>query len=91
MRINIIKEIDSETREVWGFNWIDISIVFVEFCEEIKPKGKRKWTVSRKIWNVYSSRDSTIPEPVLPGEIRLQALEQALKYIKVKTWSEYKK
>ena len=45
MIIEIEKQIDAETKEVWSFNMFDLNAVFVAWHREVKPKGKRKWTI----------------------------------------------
>jgi hypothetical protein len=89
MRIKIQKQIDVETREIWVFNVFEsFNIVFVGWCKEVKPKGKRKWVVEN-FWDVYSSGKHK--EPVLPEIIRSEALSEVMKYLKVRTWNEWKK
>lgn len=90
MRIEVVKSIDAETREVWTFNMFDLLVVFVGFKTEKKPKGKRIW-VCNEYWDNYDKRNSKLTEPVLPDEIKKDALNLAISYIKVKTWNEYKK
>jgi hypothetical protein len=89
MRIKIQKQIDVETREIWVFNVFEsFNIVFVGWCKEVKTKGKRKWVVEN-FWDVYSSGKHK--EPVLPEIIRSEALSEVMKYLKVRTWNEWKK
>lgn len=91
MTLTIEINVDSETREYYGFNvFDDMSCVFVSFRTESKPKGKRKWKRTN-FWDKYSQRDSTIPEPVLTQNIKDLALERIISLIKIKTWDEYKK
>ena len=40
MRIEIEKQIDAETKEVWSFNMFDLNAVFVAWYRETKPKRK---------------------------------------------------
>jgi hypothetical protein len=90
MRIDIVKQLDTETREVWSFNMFDLTAVFVSWNKEVKPKGKRKWTVEKR-WDKYRGRESNVnQEPILPEKIREDVLLELTKYIKVKTWSEWK-
>lgn len=90
MRIIVEKQTDSETRETWYFNTFDLNIVFIFWSKEVKPKGKRKWTIE-KYWDKYSRRDyKMVDEPILTELIRNEALSEAFKNIRVLTWSEYK-
>ena len=89
MVIEVIQEIDNETRDVWRFNILDLNAVFVHWHKETKPKGKRIWRVG-EYWDSYRRRDSSVPEPTLPAEIREKAFTEFSKLIKVQTWYEYK-
>lgn len=90
MRIEIEKQIDAETKETWSFNMFDLNAVFVAWRREVKPKGKRKWTIE-KFWDKYGRREYTmVNEPVLPDIIRSEVLEKVMQYIKVHTWDEWK-
>ena len=90
MRITIEKQIDSETRETWGFNLFDLNAVFVCWHREVKPKGKRKWVI-QDFWDKYGRRDHRlVVEPVLPDNIRSEVISEIMKYIKVHTWNEWK-
>ena len=88
MYIEIILDIDSETRKVYSFNLFDLTVVFVKYHKESKPKGKRIWT-NIEVWDKYA-RDNRIPEPELTMNIRDLALEKTKNLIVVKTWSEFK-
>lgn len=91
MRIDVIKEIDKHTRQVWGFNLFDLTAVFVEFTIEEKPPRKRKWVVIKR-WDKYENRhENRVEEPILPDEIREEAFREVCNFVKVKTWSEWKK
>lgn len=91
MRIEIEKQIDAETKEVWSFNMFDLNAVFVHWSREVKPKGKRKWTVV-KFWDRYNRREYTMgSEPILPETIRSEVLSEVMKYVRVFTWDEWKK
>jgi len=90
MRIEIIKQIDAETRCVWEFNLFDISAVFVGWRKETKPKGKRIWKLV-EYWNYYNERDSSVKRPPkLTKEIREEVVEEIIKIVRVFTWSEWK-
>jgi hypothetical protein len=90
MRISIEKQIDAETKEVWSFNLFDLSAVFVGWQREVKPIGKRKW-VTDYIWDKYGrANHNTVNEPVLPDDIRSEVISEIMKYIKVRTWDEWK-
>ena len=86
--ITIEKQIDSETKEVWRFYMFDLNAVFIAWHKEIKPNGKRKWTVE-KSWDKYN-RHNNILEPVLPESIKQDVHAEVVKLIKVQTWSEFK-
>jgi len=90
MRIEIEKNIDAETREIWVFTSFNLDAVFVEWRKEVKPKGKRKWYVSL-VWDKYArNHNCSAHEPALPDEIREAALVEFTKLVKVKTWNEWK-
>ena len=90
MRIEIEKQINAETKEVWSFNMFDLNAVFIAWNRKTKSKGKRKWTVE-KFWNKYGTREhGMVEEPVLPEIIRSEVLSEAMKYIRVHTWDEWK-
>lgn len=91
MRIEIEKQIDAETKEVWSFNMFDLNAVFVAWHIETKPKGKRKWTIE-KFWDKYNHRRNIgmVQEPELPEDIKAQVKEEVIKKIKVLTWDEWK-
>ena len=78
MRIEIEKQIDEETKECWGFNLFDLTAVFVTWHKEIKPKGKRKWTVVA-FWDKYGRNN--MEEPLLPINIKSEALENVKELI----------
>ena len=88
MRIEIVKQIDAETKEVWSFELFALNAVFVAWKREIKPKGKKKWTIVI-FWDRYY-RNSPITEPILPEIIRSEVLSEVTKYVKVYTWDEWK-
>jgi hypothetical protein len=90
MRIEIEKQIDPETKEVWHFNMFDLHAVFVSWSRQIKPKGKRKWIIE-KFWDKYGRREYTmVNEPNLPDSIRDEVRSEVMKYISVSTWAEWK-
>ena len=90
MRIEIEKQIDAETKEVWAFNMFGLTAVFVDWRIETKPKGKSKWVIE-KFWNKYGRREcNMVQEPLLPEIIRSEVLLEVMKYVKVKTWDEWK-
>jgi hypothetical protein len=89
MHIEVITNIDEQTREIYRFYLFDFSIVFDKYWLETKIKPKRTWTTV-KFWDRISTRSSNITEPILTDEIRELALIKAKKQIKVQTWSEYK-
>jgi hypothetical protein len=90
MRIEVEKQIDAETKEVWSFNMFDLNAVFVAWHREVKPKGKRKWTIEA-FWDKYGRREyKMVEEPTLPLGIRAEVLDKVMEYVKVNTWSEWK-
>ena len=89
MRIEIEKQIDAETKEVYSFNLFDTTAVFVGWSKQSKSKGKRLWCVE-SWWSKYEERSCTAYEPELPEIIKSQAVSKIIELIKVKTWSEYK-
>lgn len=89
MRIEVIKELDGENREVYGFSIFDFNVVFVRYKLETKPAGKRKWNVI-KFWDNYDKRSSNVMEPELTFGIRAEALAQAQDLINVKTFDQWK-
>ena len=93
MRIEVIKQIDTETREVWAFNMFDLNAVFVWWSRESKPKRKRNWIIE-EFWDNYGygrEKFRMAQEPILPEVIRNEALLEVMKHIKVHTWNEWKK
>jgi hypothetical protein len=88
MIIEIEKQIDEETKEIWYFQMFELTAVFVAWQRQVKPKGKRKWTIE-KSWDKYIKRN-TLSEPVLPEIIRSEVLSEVFKNVRVKTWDEYK-
>ncbi len=90
MRIEVKKQIDAETNEVWSFNMFDLNAVFVCWHKEKKPKGKRTWNIV-EFWDKYGRREHTMSaEPTLPDEIKTEALNEIMKCVRVNTWSEWK-
>lgn len=91
MRIQIQKEIDGHTKELWSFNMHGTYLVFVYWQRQIKPKGKRKWSVE-KFWNAQENggRYGMEDEPFLPETIRSEAITELIKIIKVYTKDEWK-
>jgi hypothetical protein len=88
--VEIVKQIDDETREVWSFYIFELNVVFVAWHRETKPKGKRKWTIE-KSWDKYGRNfHNMVNEPVLPETIRSEVITEVMKHIKVKTWNEWK-
>ena len=87
--IHIENEIDKENKEVYSFNTFDTKIVLVGYSTQTKPTNKRKWSIVDK-WDVYSLRDSTLSEPILPEFIRYKAESEFIKTIHVMKWSEWK-
>jgi len=88
MRIEVQKQIDAETKEVWSFNVFDLNAVFVGWHREVKPKGKRKWVVEA-FWDKYGREHRMSEEPVLPENIRNEALSEVMKHAIVYTWDEW--
>jgi len=88
MRIEVIENIDKETRLVYAFNLFDLTLVLVTYSEWSKPKGKRNW-IAKQYWDKYS-RDNTCKEPVLPNMVAIMAIEQVKEMISAKTWDEWK-
>ena len=90
MRIEIIKQIDDETREVFCFNMFDLNAVFVTWHKETKTKGKRKWSIA-DFWDKYARVGQKMStEPELPEIIRSEAISEIMKFVRVKTWDEWK-
>jgi len=90
MRIEIKKEINAETREVWTFNMFYLNAVFVAWHKEVKPKGKRTWKIV-EFWDNYGRKEFTmVNEPQLPDSVREEVLTEVLKWVKVNTWKEWK-
>jgi len=90
MRIEVEKQIDAETKEVWSFNMFDLNAVFVSWHRETKPKGKRTWKIV-EFWDKYGRREHTMSEePALPEIIRSEALSKVMENVRIKTWSEWK-
>ena len=88
MKIIIEKQIDDYTKEVWSFNTFDLNAVFIAWHREVKPKGKRKWTIE-KFWDKYGRSTHMSSEPVLTENIRSEVLSEMMKHIKVYTWDEW--
>ena len=90
MRIEVEKQIDAETKEIWSFNLFDLNAVFVAWHREVKPKGKRKQTI-QAFWDKYGRHDYKMSEePVLPEIIRSEALSKVMECVRIHTWSEWK-
>lgn len=90
MRIEVIKQIDDETREVYTFTLFDLNAVFVCWAIETKPKGKRIWRI-KSFWDKYARKDfNATEEPILPEKIRSEAISEVIKLIRINTWDEYK-
>jgi hypothetical protein len=91
MNIEVIIQIDSETREVWKFHVIDINLILSRWTKEYKPKGKRKWNYT-DIWSTYASewRDSLLHQPIIPKDIREKAILEFSKQLKVYSSEEWK-
>jgi hypothetical protein len=89
MRIEIEQQIDAETKEVYSFNLIDTTAVFIGWNKQVKPKGKRVWK-TEFWWDRYNLRSCNANEPELPEIIRSQALDKVIERCRVKTWAEWK-
>ena len=89
MNIEVIKQKDPETREVYNFTTFDFNIVFTRYSFEQKPKGKRKYQ-RVKYWDTYTWRAAENAEPNLPDEIRQEAVNKAAKNLRACTWDEWK-
>ena len=79
---------DNTFKHEYKFNiFYDMSIVFIGYfkCEKLNKKHKLVG-----FWDKYNSRDSNLYEPILTDELKEKALSEAIKLLKVKTWSEYK-
>lgn len=88
--IEVIHNITKEARQVYVFAEIDNRYaVFTNFYIQEKLPGEIKWR-SVDHWDKYLELDSTIPEPILPEDIRSQALAILVSKAKILTWSEYK-
>lgn len=88
MMIEVIIDVDSETRKVYSFNLFDLIVVFVKYRKESKPKRKKNW-ITIEFWDKYE-RNNRTPEPELTMNIRDLALEKTKNLVVVKTWSEFK-
>lgn len=88
-RIEIIKQIDDRTREVWRFTQFGCDIVAVYYAKETKEKGKRKWLVF-EYWNKYDRhRWGRIDQhPPLTLEVKQLALDAFIGKLRVCTWEE---
>ena len=90
MRIEVVKQIDAETKETWSFNMFDLNAVFVGWHKEVKPKGKLTWKII-EFWDKYGRREYKMSEePILSLGIRSEVLDKVLENVKVNTWSEWK-
>ena len=88
--IEVEKQIDAETKEVYYFRMFNLCAVFVSWDKQVKPKGKRKWTVT-EFWDKYNRVNSNMSEePALPEIVRSQALSEVTKLVRVYTWDEHK-
>jgi hypothetical protein len=90
MRIVVEKQINAETKECWSFNMFDLNAVFIAWHREVKPKGKRKWTIEA-FWDKYARREyKMVAEPALPEIIRTEALSKVMEAVRIHTWDEWK-
>ena len=92
MDIEIIREINKNTRQVWEFNVFDFNkIVFVGYSLRKKPFTKRIWRIKEK-WSVYGRKVElySIKEPELQKHIKDEALKKAESMLRVITWSKFK-
>ena len=90
MRIEVVRQIDTETNEVWSFHLFDLNAVFVAWHKETKPKGKRKWQIT-EFWDKYGvSNGQMSGEPILPEDIKNEALIKITERLRVFTWDEWK-
>jgi len=87
--IEIEKQINETTKEVFRFNLFDLTAVLVYWSIQEKPKGKRKFSII-DYWDRYDRRYRTKPEPNLPDQIRAEALIKLMALVRVKTWDEWK-
>lgn len=89
MRIEVKIPKEDGTIDIYIFTTFELTLVFTGFNKQFKPKGMRVWRI-KTMWDKYNQGDSITPEPELTEEIRKLAFEQTVKYIKVKTWKEFK-
>ena len=89
MRIEVKKEIDHETIEVYSFNLFDLTAVFVSYSRQKLHKGKKAWQVET-FWDKYDERRNVIDEPVLDEAIKKLAWEKCCELMEVKAWDEWK-
>lgn len=90
--MQIIRPIDIYTREVWNFIQFDLNFVLNGYHVEVKPKGKRKWTIDllRK-WDNYSTRDSSIDSPTsIPSDVMVKLQLEIFERTKIITWKAWK-
>lgn len=84
MRIEVEKQIDAETKEVWSFDMFDLNAVFVAWRREKKQKDNYKWVIEE-----FRS-ESIDEETVLSEIIRNEALSKIMEHIRIYTLSEWK-
>lgn len=90
MDLQVEKEIDQYTKEVWCFTMFNYTPVFTEWRKEEKPKGKRTWKTVKR-WSKYLRTDFfTVPEPELTDDVRAAAKDKLVALIHVLTWKEHK-
>jgi len=87
--IQVKKQITETELEVYSFNILDMTAVFVKYEKEFKPEGKRVWK-SEVLWDKYYTRGNTLEKVDLPDDVRELALDEFKRLISVKTWDEFK-
>jgi len=90
VKIEIVKQIDAETRERWGFLMFEVTAVFVGWHKETKPKGKRNW-LNVAFWDKYARMDYRMAdEPKIPESMKAEVIQEITELLKVKSWDEWK-
>jgi len=95
MKIEVIKVINKEEREVYSFTLFltssdQIQCVFTEYQYQVKPSAKKMWR-REKYWNTYELRHSNTEEPKLSLGIMSEANKLTQERVKVLTWNEFQK
>lgn len=86
-RITVEQQLTPETKEEWAFTLFETNIVFVGYRKFHKAKRTYKCV---DFWDNYRKRESTIPEPIIPEEIKFYAIQKIKDMLTVKTFKEYR-